>query len=363
MIASLLPALLLLAAPQNPPAAPEWEDPAVFAVGTERPRATFVALRDARGGDRARPRALAVLPAAERRLALPLGEEPVRPAGGLRAAGLRRRGLGHDAGAVELAGGGREREPALRPAVLLEHQAPVQGRPAARPARRQPRRALPHALRGAGRVEGPERLRALRGRAVGLLRVAERAEAGLQGGRVHAGRVRPDGAPAAGDERARGRGDPPLGRQLPRGPGLLALRRDLPRRVPARAAEGAPARLRGAHRPRRRLPRRDARAPRVAREPLGGARPRATRWSRRCWRRTAARSSGRRSRRRARSPPAARPCSRPRASCARPASGRPRRRTSTRSCSSTSTGPGRCRRSSRRGSASARSRSRAGSCC
>jgi beta-galactosidase len=42
MHASLLPLLLLLAAPQTPATAPEWEDPSVFAVGTERPRATFV---------------------------------------------------------------------------------------------------------------------------------------------------------------------------------------------------------------------------------------------------------------------------------------------------------------------------------
>ena len=39
---SLLPALLLLTAPQVPPGPAEWEDPAVFAVGTERARATFV---------------------------------------------------------------------------------------------------------------------------------------------------------------------------------------------------------------------------------------------------------------------------------------------------------------------------------
>jgi beta-galactosidase len=57
MIASLLPALLLLAAPQNPSPAPEWEDPLVFAVGTEKPRAAFVphATREgALGRDRAR---------------------------------------------------------------------------------------------------------------------------------------------------------------------------------------------------------------------------------------------------------------------------------------------------------------------
>ena len=42
MVASpLTVALLLAAAPQTAPP-PEWEDPAVFAVGTERPRATFV---------------------------------------------------------------------------------------------------------------------------------------------------------------------------------------------------------------------------------------------------------------------------------------------------------------------------------
>ncbi len=57
MIASLLPALLLLAAPPGAPAAPDWENPAVFAVGTERPRATFVAFAERKAaieGDRAR---------------------------------------------------------------------------------------------------------------------------------------------------------------------------------------------------------------------------------------------------------------------------------------------------------------------
>ncbi len=57
----LVPALLLAAATQNtvrPPAqAPEWEDPGVFAVGTEAPRATFIpyaGVADAVGRDRAR---------------------------------------------------------------------------------------------------------------------------------------------------------------------------------------------------------------------------------------------------------------------------------------------------------------------
>ena len=51
------------------------------------------------------------------------------------------------------------------------------------------------------------------------------------------------------------------------------------------------ARLRGAHRPRRRLSRSDARRASVGREPLLGRGARATRWSRRCWPRTEARSS------------------------------------------------------------------------
>ena len=174
-----------------------------------------------------------VLPAAERRLAVPLGEEP---ASRCRRASSSRR---YDDAAWDTLPvpsnwqvvGANEGRPYDRPFFTnIKH--PFKADPPRVPARRQPRRALPDALRGAGRLEGPQRLRALRGRAVGLLRVAERAEARLSRGRVHAGRVRPDAAPAAGDERARGRGDPPLGRQLPRGPGLLAPRRDLPRRVP-----------------------------------------------------------------------------------------------------------------------------------
>jgi len=39
MLPALIPVLLLLAAAETPP---EWENPAVFAVGTEEPRASFV---------------------------------------------------------------------------------------------------------------------------------------------------------------------------------------------------------------------------------------------------------------------------------------------------------------------------------
>ena len=320
--------------------------------------------RDARGSALPRPATLAVLPAPERKLAVPLGEEPAGDRGGIRAAGLRRRGVGHAAGAVELAGGRREQGPALRSAVLHQHQAPVPGRPAARAPRRQSHGPLPHTIRGAGRLEGSPRPRALRGRAVGVLRLAQRQEARLSRGRLHARRVRPDAPPRAGSERARRRGDPPLGRQLPRGPGLLASRRDLPRRLPPRPAAGAPARLHRAHRPRRGLPRRDAGAARGPRESVeGGGRrpPRDGVGARRRRGRGLLRAAGRR-----------------RAGCRRA-----RRQTATASglragaaalvgrdaeplharCSSTATGRGRCWRSSPPASGSARWRSRAGSCC
>ena len=133
----------------------------------------------------------------------------------------------------------------------------------------------------------------------------------------------------------------------------------------ARPAAGAPARLHGAHRPRRRLPRRDARAARVAREPLGGGGRRATTWSA-----SVLDADGRGgllargSRRRARSPPAARQRRRPRASCARPAlwsAETPNLYTLVlehRDAAGEVAGGRRAR-----ASASARSRSRAGSCC
>ena len=262
MIASFLPALLLLAAPQNPPGAPEWEDPAVFAVGTERPARHVRALRHAGGAlsrDRHRSPFFRLL---NGELALPLGQEPVR---GCRRASSSRATTTAAWDTMPVPSNwqvvGREREPPLRPAVLHEHQAPVQGRPAARPARRQPRRALPHALRGAGGVEGPQRARALRGRAVGLLRLAERRRSWATSEDAFTpARVRRHAVPRVGRQRAGRRGDTPLGRQLPRRPGLLALRGHLPRRVPARAARAAAARLRRPHGPRRRLPRRDARA-------------------------------------------------------------------------------------------------------
>ena len=47
MIPSICVSILLLAAP--PAAKPEWEDPAVFAVGTEQPARDVRPARDARG--------------------------------------------------------------------------------------------------------------------------------------------------------------------------------------------------------------------------------------------------------------------------------------------------------------------------
>ncbi len=120
----------------------------------------------------------------------------------------------------------------------------------------------------------PLGVRPLRGRAVGVLRVAERDADWIPRGRVHAGRVRSDAAPAARPERAGGRGAPPLGRQLSRGPGLLAAGRHLPRRLSRGAARRAPPGLPGAHGSRRRVPRRRARGACVAREPVRRRRPR-----------------------------------------------------------------------------------------
>ena len=292
MIASLLPALLLLASPQKPTAAPPWEDPAVFRVGTERPRATFVAFADrgaAIAGDPARSPFFQLLSGtwrfrwAKNPFVLPAGfEQP-----GYDDAGWDAMPVPSNWQVV----GANENRPYDRP-FFTNIKQPFKADPAARPARRQPRRPLPQALRGAGRLEGPERLRALRGRAVRLHRLAERPEAGLQGGRVHAGRVRPDGAPATGHERAGGRGHPPLGRQLPGGPGLLASRRDLPRGLPGRRRRRCACAISWCaptSTPRTRTRRSSCGPPsRTARRPW----PRATRWSPRSWRPTEARSSG-----------------------------------------------------------------------
>ena len=263
MIASILPALLLLAAPQTRRQRPSGRTPpsSPWAPSGRAPRSSRS--RDARGGDRRRPRALAVLPAAERPLALPLGEEPVRAAGGLRAAGATTTPA-WDTMPVPSnwqVVGANENRPYDRPFFSnIKH--PFKADPP----------HVPHDDNPVGlyrkRFEVPAEWK---GRSVFVHFAGVQSayyvwlngrKLGYKEDAFTPGEFDLTDAPAAGDERARGRGDPPLGRQLPRGPGLLAPRRDLPRRLPARAAQGAPARLRGAHRPRRRLPRRDPRAPR-----------------------------------------------------------------------------------------------------
>ena len=70
-------------------------------------------------------------------------------------------------------------------------------KPPAGAVRIQPRRQLPHALHRAARLEGPPGLPALRRRGFRLLRLGERQEARLQRGQPHARRVRSHAAPEA----------------------------------------------------------------------------------------------------------------------------------------------------------------------
>ena len=176
---------------------------------------------------------------------------------------------------------------------------------------------LPPPVRAAGGRAGGAALRRQRGSAV---RRAQRRAGRHPQGRPHAGRVRRDRAPG-GRQRARVRGRPVVGRELRRGPGPVVARRPAARRVPLRDAARAHRR-----RVRSRLRRRTLRGRRPRRDPP--ARPRRPHGA-------------------GRAGPAEGP-----AVC-----GRPRRRTSTRCTSLPATT--RCRA----GSASAPSRSPAGSCC
>ena len=365
MLASVLPALLLLAAAQATAKAPEWEDPTVFAVGAERPRASFVphaTREDALSRDRI---ALAVLPPAERQLAFPLAEEPIS-----------RRRRASSSPATTTAGWDRCRCPRTGRWSAPTRTGPTTG-PSSRnikhPFKADPPR-VPHDDNPTGlyrtRFELPAEwkgrsvLRPLRGRAVGLLRLAQRTAAGLPRGRLHAGRVRPDAAPRA--RRAtcwpwRSCTTPTAAYLEDQDYWRLAgIFRDVYLLAQPKL------RLRDfsrAHRPRPRIPRRHPRAARLAREPRRGGgerpsrrgladrRPMAGRCGAARWRRAPPIAAGKEAEAAARRPRSAR------RGC-----GRPRRRTSTRWCSSTAASAGRSRRSWPPGSASARPRSGTASC-
>ena len=224
---------LTLAAASAFAASAEWEDPRVFAIGTEKPHATLVPFADREAALVARPREVVPRARPERDLEVQVAEEPLRGPGRIRDAGLRRRRAGTTSRCPPT-GRWSARGRGARTTSPSSATSSTRSRPTrracrtttTRPASTAPRFVVPE---DAG---GSARLPALRGRAVRVLRLGQRTQDRLPRGRLHAGRVRRDGCREAGRQPARGRGHRLLGRHLPGGPGLLALRRHLPRRVP-----------------------------------------------------------------------------------------------------------------------------------
>ena len=228
---------------------------------------------DARAGE------VAVLPAAQRPVEVPVLREPGVAAGhvlrdrvrrlaleddpgarqhrdaGLRAAAVRehRVRLGLERAAEEHPGSRRRRHLLLRQRLRLRHEpAP------AHPARPQLRRLVPAPVRGPGLVERPPRAHHVRRRLGRLLPVGQRPKGRLQRGQPRAGRVRPDRLRQARREPARRRGLSLHGRLVPRVPGLLAHVGHLPRRDPLVDGARARGRLPRGDGPRRAVPRREA---------------------------------------------------------------------------------------------------------
>ena len=186
----------------------------------------------------------------ERHVALQLVRRPVAASEGFLQARLRRlRLVRHRRAELRGAEG-------LRHTDLLEHPLSPPRQSALHGPRLQSRFVLPHHVHRAGRLEGPHRVPALRGRVQRLLRVGERREGGLQRGQLHRPRVQRHEVPPSRRQPARRGGLPLERRRVPRGPGLLPLLRHLPQRDALRDAEDGNPRLPRHRGPRQQLPRR-----------------------------------------------------------------------------------------------------------
>ena len=334
--------------PRTPRERPSGRTPPSSRSGTERPRATFVPYATREAAARATGPGRPYFRSLNGDVAVPLGEEP------LRRARRASRQPAFDDGAWDAMPvpsnwqvvGANEGRPYDRPFFTnIKH--PFKADPPRVPHDDNPVGLYRTSFERAGRVERPSRVRALRGRAVGLLRLAQRPEDRLPRGCVHARRVRPDARTSA-----RARTCWPS-RCIHHSDGSYLEDQDYWRLAgifrDVYLVAQPTVRLRDfvvAHRPRRRVSGRDAGRARVASR-TGPARRRGRPHGPRdrCWGRTAGRSSRRRSAsgrpigRRGRGSalaPSARPGAR--------VSGPRRRLTSTRSCSSISTGPARSRR-------------------
>ena len=208
---------------------PEWDNPAIVHVGTEKPHATMMVYPTAelaRTGDRAKSPWFQLLNGTWK------FHGSLRPAE--RPLDFYRTDYNDAAwGTMPVPASWQMHGfdiPIYTNIIYPWPQDP--SKPPAGALRFQPRRQLSHALHRAARVEGPPGLPAFRRRRFGLLRVGQRQEARLQRGQPHARRVRPHAAPEARREPAGGRGLPLRRRRLPGRPGHVAHERHLPRRLP-----------------------------------------------------------------------------------------------------------------------------------
>ena len=235
---------------------PEWDDPSVIQVNAEKPHATMMVYPSAELARAGRPRQLPLVQAAQRKLEIPRLPEPRRPPARLLPPRLRRRELAVHPRALQLADA-RLRHPHLH----QHHLSLAAGRHESRPPSRTtttPSAATARTFTVPAGWKRPPGAPALRRRRFGLLRLGQRPEGRLQRRQPHARRVRHHALPQARREPARRRGLPLQRRRLPRRPGHVAHERHLPRRLPLEHRRRPRARLRSPHRPRRRLPRRDA---------------------------------------------------------------------------------------------------------
>ena len=154
---------------------PEWDNPAIVHVGTEKPHATMMVYPSAelaRTGDRAKSPWFQLLNGTWK------FHGSLRPAdrpAGLLPPRLQRRRVGNDTRALQLA------DARLRYSDLHEHHLSVAAGPlqaAAGSVRIQPGRQLSHALHRPARLEGPPGLPPLRRRRFRLLRLGQRQELG-----------------------------------------------------------------------------------------------------------------------------------------------------------------------------------------
>ena len=172
----------------GPPTSPTGRTRRSSGINKLDPHAPVYPFADEATARGARPLEVALLPAPERPVEVPLLAQPGGAPEDVLRDRLRRRRVGHDPGPLE------HREARLRAAALREHRLRLGlGHAAPRAARPELRRLVPAPLRGARLLAGPPRPDHLPGRLRRLLPLGEREEGRLQRGQPRARRVRRHG--------------------------------------------------------------------------------------------------------------------------------------------------------------------------